>query len=106
MPRYYAVALTPCNGGFGEWERSVYGGDYARTIKGAVQRATGGEHEPERHARYLIGRDDEKVVREWGEEWHHGDIRGLIHDEPEHVYLVETLYGLRYVGVTAIREVE
>jgi hypothetical protein len=41
MAKYYAAALVPCNSGFGEYERSIYGGDYDRTIKGAIAKATG-----------------------------------------------------------------
>lgn len=99
MARYYAVRIVPASGGFGEYEPTIYGGDYDRTIKGAIARATAGEHDPERHVKYLLGRDDERLALEWGSD---EDIRGLIHNEPERVYVVETDYGLQHVGVCSV----
>ncbi len=101
MAKYYAVALVPCNSGFGEWERSIYGGDYGRTIKGAIAKATGGDHEPERHGKYLLGRDDADNPTPEGEPPAE-DIRGLVHRAPERVYVVETMYGPQYVGVEEV----
>lgn len=95
--RWYAVQLTAANGGFGEWERSLYGGDYGRTIKEALQKATAGEHDPDQHQRYELGKDDEKLQANWYDDQHHGDIRGLRHDE--RVFLVDTMYGPSYVGL-------
>jgi hypothetical protein len=104
MAKYYAVRLVVCNSGFGEWERSIYGGDYDRTIKGAIAKATAGDHDPERHGKYLLGRDDvadpellDNLTPEGAPPAE--DIRGLIHYEPERVYVVETMYGPQYVGV-------
>lgn len=104
MSKYYAVALHTKWSGFGEWERSLYGGDYDRTIKGAIEKATGGEYEPDRGQRhYLLGRDDKALNNAWDEHGgYHGDIRGLIHNEPERVYAVETTYGISYVGVEEV----
>lgn len=103
MAKYYAVALTTTSGGFGEWERSLYGGAYARTIKEAISKATAGEHNPDQHDKYLLGRDDDKLDAAWDKEWgNHGDIRGLIYNEPERVYAVQTIYGIRYVGVEKV----
>ena len=97
--KYYGVAIVPATAGFGEWERSLYGGDYGRTIKETLAKATAGEHDPQTHAAFLLGRDNEKLASAWDASGHHGDIRGLIHDEPNRVYAVETIYGIRYVGL-------
>lgn len=108
MPKYYAIQLVPSNSGFGEWDRSLYGGDYDRTIKGAIAKAIGaidGEYNPIYHDHYLLGRDEipEIDMDYWGEPKAVKDIRGLIHDEPERVYVVEDEYGIRYVGVEVIK---
>ncbi len=104
MAKYYAVRLVVCNSGFGEWERSIYGGDYGRTIKGAIAKATAGDHDPERHGKYLlVGNrrgDVDNPTPEGAPPAE--DIRGLIHCEPERVYVVETMYGPQYVGVEEV----
>lgn len=99
MAKYYAVALTTTNGGFGEWERSLYDGDYGKTIKEAITKATAGEHDPEQHGKYLLGRDDLSTLMYGDVQESVEDIRGLIHNEPERVYAVETIYGIYYVGL-------
>lgn len=100
MAKYYAVALTTTNGGFGEWERSLYGGDYGKTIKEAITKATAGDHDPEQHSKYLLGRDELPTLV-YGDDIEETvkDIRGLIHNEPERVYAVETIFGIGYVGL-------
>ncbi len=90
---YYAVQLVRCNGTPSEFEPSLYGGDRARTIKEAIARASAGEHDPEKDSRILLGRDNPESM---GAE----DIRGLIHNEADRVYAVETLYGLQYFNVS------
>lgn len=108
MAKYYAVQLTPVNSGFGEWERSLYGGDYGRTIKEAITKATAQEHDPEAgHGRYLLGRDDVHDPELLDNLTPEGeppaeDIRGLVHNEPDRVYIVETIYGIRYVGLQEV----
>lgn len=94
MAKYYGVALVATSG-FGEYEQSIYGGDHGRTIKDTLRKATGDEYDPERHSAYLLGRDNI-------EETDATDIRGLVCDEPQRVYAVETMYGIRYVGLDKI----
>lgn len=92
MSRIYAVALGRCNGTPSEYEPTVYGGDYARTIKDAIAKASAGEVERDAEMVKLGTKAAEKADVE--------DIRGLIHNEADRVYAAFGMYGYRYFNVS------
>ncbi len=89
MAKYLVIPIVPADGGFGEWQRSLYTSE-AKSIKAAVQSLTYGV--------------EDTAIELPDEDFGGKDITELIQNEPSRIFAYDDGYGgYGYFGLEKLR---